>query len=238
MENTDKKEEKLAKQEKTNSITLKKLLKIFIIIFILTMIIIWGFFVYKVIVIKKVTDNNVEVHLGSNYKIIKTNKFNDGNVQEEILYYKDGIVKYTGSNGKNVAIRKGDYVYMYSTDQDVCYEIGPETAMLYPSEYANLMMNWFISKEEVDSYIDIVKFILSTDVNLKAEVVDGKEYIVIEDSFNRSLDLYINKETYLCEMCSDTTQKVEIGTVTDEDMKMPWELGYKVEKAQTTVHEQ
>ena len=240
MENTDKKEEKQEKQEKTNSITLKKLLKVFIIIFLITMIIIWGFFVYKVIVIKKVTDNNVEVHLGNNYKIIKTNKFNDGNIQEEILYYKDGIVKYTGSNGKNVAIRKGDYVYMYSTDQDICYEIGPETAMLYPSEYANLMMNWFISKEDVDSYLDIAKFVLFGNVGVKTEVVDGKEYIRIGDLKDQTMgmDLYINKETYLCEMCSGSTQKVEIGTVTDEDMKMPWELGYKVEKAQTTVYEQ
>lgn len=231
MENIEKKEEK---QEKTNSITLKKLLKILIIVFILTMIIVWGFFVYKVVIIKKIMDNNVEVHLGNNYKIIKTDSSN----VEEVISYKDGIMKYTGSNGKNVAIRNGDYAYVYSTDQDVCYEIGPNVAMLNPSEYANLMMNWFMSKEDVDSYLDIVKFILSADVNLRTEVVEGKEYIVIGDSCGSGLDLYVNKETYLCEMCSGTTQRVEIGTVTDEDMKMPWELGYKIEKAQTTVYEQ
>lgn len=228
--------EKEEKQINEKSFTLKKILKVFIIIFILTMIIVWGFFIYKVIVVKKVMDNNVEVHLGSNYKIIKTDSSNI----EEVISYKDGIMKHTGSNGKNVVIRNGDYAYIYSTDQDVCYEIGPEVAMIFPTEYANLTMNWFISKDDVDSYLDIAKLVLFGNVGVKTEVVDGKEYIRVGDLKDQTIgmDLYINKETYLCEMCSGSTQKVEIGTVTDEDMKMPWELGYKVEKAQTTVHEQ
>lgn len=223
-------------EKKQNNIALKKLFRILIIFFIIAMIFIWGFFVYKVIVVKKIMDNNVEVHLGNNYKIIKTEISKSGEERENVLYYKDGIVKYTGDNGKNVMIRNEESVYLYSTDHKNYYDVGKnDSVMLTYSEYANLTMNWFIAKEDVDSYFDVAKFVIMGRINLKNEIIDGKEYIAM-NSFGDSSYLYVNKENYLCEICQGTSQKVEIGTITDEDLKMPWELGYELKETITTVN--
>ena len=83
-----------------------------------------------------------------------------------------------------------------------------------------------MDKNDVDSYFDVLKFVALGGINIKNEVVDGKEYIVMGDKNNDSINQYINKETYLIEMGAGNTQKVEIGTVVDEDFVMPWDLGF------------
>lgn len=210
-------------ETKKNNKILKKVLTILLFVVILIVIVAIGMFSYKVIVVKKIMDNNVDVYLGNNYKIIKT--FKDGNeTKEEIIYYKDGIAKQSAANGKNCILRDENSVYIYSMDEMKYYDLGNETIGVNLNENYNLLMNVMLSKEDVDSISKIIKLITDYGFSVGKNEVDGKEYIVLsinDDAF----DIYINKDTYICEMCQGETQKVEVGTVTDEDMKRPWELG-------------
>ena len=221
MEKNVKNKEKV--ETKMNHKVLKIVLSILLIVAILILVIAVGMFSYKVIIVKKIVDNNVDVYLGNNYKIIKT--FKDGNeIKEEIIYYKDGIAKQSAANGKNCILRDENSVYIYSMDEMKYYDLGNETIGANLSENYNLLMNVMLSKEDVDSIGEIIKLITDYGFSVGKTEVDGKEYIVlsIEDD---AFDIYLNKDTYICEMCQGETQKVEMGTVTDEDMKRPWELG-------------
>ena len=213
-------------ETKKNNKILKKVLTILLFVVILIVIVAIGMFSYKVIVVKKIMDNNVDVYLGNNYKIIKNRTYNNGSELDEILYYKDGNVKHV-VGGKTRAIKDGEYLYMISEEEKSYYALSNDGSAFFTySENANLLLNWLVDKNDVDSYFDVLKFVALGGINIKKEVVDGKEYIVMGDKNNDSMNQYINKETYLIEMGAGNTQKVEIGTVVDEDFVMPWELGF------------
>ena len=224
MENEEKNNFK--NDKKKDNKVLRIVLKILFFIAVAVVIISVCILTYKVIIVKKIMDNNVDVYLGNNYKIIKNRTYNNGSELDEILYYKDGKVKHV-VNGKTRAIKDGEYLYMISEEEKSYYVLSNDGSAFFTySENANLLLNWLVDKNDVDSYFDVLKFVALGGINIKNEVVDGKEYIVMGDKNNDSINQYINKETYLIEMGAGNTQKVEIGTVVDEDFVMPWDLGF------------
>lgn len=225
MENEEKNNFK--NDKKKDNKVLRIVLKILFFIAVAVVIISVCILTYKVIIVKKIMDNNVDVYLGNNYKIIKNRTYNNGSELDEILYYKDGKVKHV-VNGKTRAIKDGEYLYMISEEEKSYYVLSNDGSAFFTySENANLLLNWLVDKNDVDSYFDVLKFVVLGGTNIKHEVIDGKEYIVMGDGRNDGMAQYINKETYLIEMGAGNTQKVEIGTVVDEDFIMPWELGYE-----------
>lgn len=216
----------LKNDKKKDNKVLRIVLKIFFLIAVAVVIISVCILTYKVIIVKKIMDNNVDVYLGNNYKIIKNRTYNNGSELDEILYYKDGKIKHV-VGGKTRAIKDGEYLYMISEEEKSYYVLSNDGSAFFTySENANLLLNWLVDKNDIDSYFDVLKFVALGGINIKNEVVDGKEYIVMGDKNNDSINQYINKETYLIEMGAGNTQKVEIGTVVDEDFVMPWDLGF------------
>lgn len=212
---------------KKDNKTLRIVLKILFLIAVVVVIFSVCMLVYKVVVVKKIMDNNVDVYLGNNYKIIKNRTYNNGSEIDEILYYKDGKVKHV-VNGKTHAIKEGEYLYMISEDEKSYYALSNDGSDFFTySENANLLLYWLVDKNDVDSYFDVLKFVIITGISVNNEEENGKEYLVITFMSDKNNGWYINKDNYFCEKVAQDTQKVEIGTVKDEDFVMPWELGYE-----------
>lgn len=175
----------------------------------------------KTLKIQSLFRANLSETLGDNYKITRTGYTNG------TKYIKDDIVLQNNKGISGVLSYKGKgYTIMYETKEYV------ELEFHIPSfTRENLMVSDFLSLsgDNVNSFFKMVYLVLLENVKLSEDVIDSKECYTVSGN-NSETKLWFDKETDLLikEEHSGTISnvKIEIGTVTDEDVKLPWDLGF------------
>ncbi len=195
---------------------------------------------YELIILNKIFENNLDVDYGDNYKEIR---ISDG--QKTVHYCKGNKSKIAaGPNGENVMMWDGDKAYLVVNDKKEYYEyVGENQPMMYNGgrKTVTTFNTIMISREQVDTLLELIEIRFSVfKMNVGIEEMDGKEYYVIET--DSDVKMWFNKDDYrlVKEMNYGRVSTVEVieDVVTDEDMILPSELGYKRIEATITVNEQ
>ena len=212
----------------------KKLKNIIIII----LFILIGIFlineIHDIYILNKILKYNVDVDCGNNYKVVRNE---NGDISE--FYLKDDRSKHVGGNGKNVMMWTKDSAYIVLHDTKEYFEfIGDEMPMKYMGGRTTVTFfpSIMVSKQDIDSLFELLDFKYSFRINIDSEVIEGKDYYVLETDVD--IKMWFSKEDYkfLRELNYGrlTTIDIEKDVVADEEMKTPIELGYtEKEKVKT-----
>ena len=192
-------------------------------ILIILLIIVFTFLVSLTIKTIKVQDllkANLSSNLGNNYKIIRSG-FGEGT-----KYVKDDIVlQKNGRNGILSYDGKG-YVILYELKE---YQELELELQIFSDVNITIMDFLTLSENEVNSFIKMAEFVLLENVKLNEDKINDKECYTLSCN-NSSVKIWFDKESKILvkEEYSGSTSlvNVEIGTVTDEDVKLPWQLGF------------
>lgn len=205
----------------------KKLKNIILCIILIIVVIFVINLVHDVIILNKIFENNIEVDYGNNYKVIR-----EQNNQITEFLYKDGRTKYVaGDHGQNIMMWDGDVAYLVIKDEKEYIEYtGDDIPMKHWGERNTVttLSSIVIAKEDVDSLFDIIKEKIIFRMSVGTEMIDGKDYYVLET--DADIKMWFSKEDYKLfkELNYGSVMKVDVikDVVTDEDMKTPIELGY------------
>lgn len=218
----------------------KKLRNIVLLIILVVLVIFIIHTSYELIILNKIFENNLDVDYGDNYKEIR---IADGH--KTVHYCKGDRSKIAaGPNGENVMMWDGDKAYLIVNDKKEYYEyVGENQPMKYNGGRKNVTTfnSIMISREQVDSLLELIKIrFFVFRMNVGTEKIEDKEYYVIET--DSDIKMWFDKEDYklVKEMNYGRVSTVEVieDVVTDEDLILPSELGYKRIEATITVNEQ
>ena len=205
----------------------KKLRNIFLIILILVILIFLGKFIYDIVILNNIFEHNLDVKMGDNYKVIT--KEGDNVIER---YFKGDRAKLVAGNGSNEMFWYKDNVYMMDNDKKEYIDYSEEEVM--PSRinangnYVSFMPSIYLSREDVDTLFEIIKYKYIFGLSVSSEQIDGKDFYVIKSDMD--IKLWYSKEDYKFEKELNygriTTIEVIENVVTDEDMLLPIERGY------------
>lgn len=209
----------------------KKLRNSILCVILVIVIVLLVKFIYNYNIVKKIFENNVNVNLGNNYKITKVT--NDTYRQE--IYYKDGDIKALyNDNNCMLWIDDTAYICVYDKEEYTVVrnnETGESSLPMKPyggGENVSIMGSIAFYEEDVDSFLDIAKIMIFTNMNVKEEVIDNEELYVLETGVD--VKMWFNKENYSLRRelhYGDVSEyKIEKGVVTDKDIKLPQDQGF------------
>ena len=199
----------------------KKLRKnILLVLFVILVIYIVNLSI-KTIKIQSLFKANLSETLGDNYKITRTD--NGGSV----INFKDGVkLQVNRDIAGTLSYDNKGYVINFETKEywDVPLEVSVFTRK-------NMVVSNCMSleSEDVNSFFKMAKYIIWGRMKLGSEEINGKNCYTLSID-NNSMKMWFDKESKLIvkEGYSGNISEVEIeiGTVTNEDIKLPWELGF------------
>lgn len=197
-------------QKLRNSILLVVL--VLLIIFVLR-------FLYTAKTMQEILKNNSSIDFDGNFKITTTG------VSASERYYKDGKMYIKHNDNAGILFYDG---VVYTVDHSRKQYTKLENFMLNTTN-VTLLNSIFIEDESINSFSKMMIMAWQNRAKVGSEDLNEKEYLTLEfKSFSQKY--WINKETNLVERESNDGQITEIkfeqNVVNDEDIKLPWELGY------------
>lgn len=195
-----------------------------ILIVVLILILLFLFrLLYTAKTMQDILINNSSIDFNGNYKITTTG------VHSSERYYKDG----------KMYIKHSDFAGTLFYE-DVLYIVDHTNKQYNKMENFALntnsisLMNYMVIDDEtINSFSKMILMAWQSRAHIGHENLNGKEYLTLElKSFMQKF--WINTETNLVEKESNDGQIVEIkleeNVVTDEDILLPWEMGYTERK--------
>lgn len=206
----------------------KRLRKSVLIVLLLIIIIFLVTTSYKFVILRKVADNNINVEVGDNYKIIRTTKDS-----VSTTFVKDGILKTVNKMSGAMTITNvlmnntwHSFVEVKETPENdeiktYYYERAQETNVVLNrtnlNEYFIMMYDEQMAEAKVSSW-GILQAILAGGIEIKSTEYNGKDcYKVIHDSHY----MIVDKDNFTAVNDNGVEIKLEKNVVTDEDIKMP-----------------
>ncbi len=208
----------------------KKMKRIILIVLLAAILIYAGNLLIAALRIQRIFINNANIDLGNNYKHTVT----DGNVQT-ITYHKDEITNVTYANGKSGLYTDGkEYYFVSYEEKEYIRRDDIKQFVASPTEKMSLFNYWGAFD---DDYIHSLKNMIVTAFQANAkfdtEIIDEQKYEVINMQ-RFGYTLWINTANHFIEkenmQGQIVEQKIEKNVVTDEDIKAPWEIGFKLKK--------
>lgn len=198
-----------------------KLRKNILIILLVLLVIFLVSLSIKTLKIQSLFRANLSETLGDNYKMTRTD--NGGSV----IYFKDGIKLQRNREIAGTLSYEGKgYVINYETKE--YWEI-PLEVSIFTRENMVVSNCMSLKSEDVNSFFKMAWYVIYARMDLETENINGKECYTISAD-NSSMKIWFDKESKFIVRegysgnIADIT--IELETVTDEDMKLPWELGF------------
>lgn len=199
----------------------KKLRKNILLVLFVILVIYLVSFSIKTLKIQGLFKANLSETLGENYKITRTD--NGGSV----IYFKDGVkLQVNRDIAGTLSYDNKGYVINFETKE---YWDVPLEVSVFTRENMVVSNCMSLETEDVNSFFKMAKYIILGRMKFSSEEINGKECYTLSID-NNSMKMWFDKESKLIvkEGYSGNISEVEIeiGTVTDEDIKLPWELGF------------
>ena len=199
------------KRYKRKMIILKSVIGL-VIIFILVFL---GIKIYQWNLLSKIFDHNVEYEIGNNYKLISKNA--DGTITE--LFYKDGYCYYNVNN-KGIIWEGPNSKYMIIPNDKTYLTLDKSTPPTGLADATITIGDYFLT--DSSEKVNLFKTILTNNIDIHEEQYGEHQCYVILFGGQK---LWIDKETLFIirnDYNGQSTEfDIEIGTVTDDDVKMP-----------------
>lgn len=197
----------------------KRLRKTVLIIILLILVIVLINISYKFIILRKTVDNNININVGSNYKLTRGSE-----KQIVTTYVKDGIIKAIYDNKdfehhKLITLVEGNTFHqIIISEQDKTYSKFENENVVPVVNTVNLSSHFWATTDYKVTNISLLKEILKGRIEIKNVEYNGKKcYKIIDDTIYATVD----KETFRILNDNGYDCKLEIGVVTDEDIKIP-----------------
>ena len=191
------------------------MLKSLIGIVAVSLVIFLGIKIHQWNLISKIFDHNVEYDVGNNYKLISRSA--DGTINE--LLYKDGIGCYNANN-KGFIWEDSNSKYMI-IPEDKTYLSLDKSAPPFGIANTDITISSYFLTESGEK-VNLFKTIFFNNIDIHEEKYGEYQCYVI---LYEGQKIWVDKETLFIirnDYKGQSTEfKVEIGTVTEKDIKLP-----------------
>lgn len=191
----------------------KLFLKIGAVLLLIIVLVFIGNVIYKWQVLSKIYDHNVNYEIGNNYKIIVTDEKTNNNTQST---YKDGIGIFKSTDDRYIW-SKDNVMYLIFQDEKEYIKSSLNTTFMDSTIYIQSY-----GLIDVENKFDLFRKIFTEGIKINTENYENHSCYVIT---SKNEKLFIDKDTLFIirdeSKEKSRTIKIEIGTVTDEEVKLP-----------------
>lgn len=191
------------------------ILKSLIGIVVVCLVLFLGIKIYQWNLLSKIFDHNVEYDVGNNYKLISRNA--DGTTIE--LLHKDGI-GYYNANNKGIIWEDSNSKYMIINENKTYLALDKDTPPIGLTDTNITISAYFLTESSDKAYLFKTIFFNNIDIH-EEEYGEHQCYVILFEGQK----LWVDKETLFIirnDYNGQSTEfNVEIGTVTEDDIKPP-----------------